>query len=208
MARLGGSVLVCVPTTHQEAAHLVLSSAAPEDVFSAESCLKIAGIDGRGVLGPSWHGFVDGAHFRPVEGAAGERVELDDPGLEALREACGEDEWAEAGFAHLEGLAYGFRQDGLMVAAGNMTGYRGVPADVGVMTHPAFRGRGLARRLVSYMTAEQLPTARVVRYRALQTNLASLAVAGLLGFVGRGENLAVRLKVAQPAAHRVNQSGS
>jgi hypothetical protein len=43
------------------------------------------------------------------------------------------------------------------------------------------------------MTAERLPTARVVRYRALQANLPSLAVASSLGFVGRGENLAVRL---------------
>ena len=172
------------------------SATAPEAVFSPESCRWIAGTDGQAVFGPSWHGFVDAAHFRPVAGATGDRVELDDPGLEALRRACYQDEWSEAGFAQLEGLAYGLRQGDLMVAAGNMTAYRGVPADVGVVTHPAFRGRGLARRLVSQMTAEQLPTARVVRYRALQTSVASLAVAGSLGFVGRGENLAVRFEAA------------
>ena len=80
------------------------------------------------------------------------------------------------------------------MAAGNMTEFRSMPADVGVITHPGFRGRGLARRLVSYMTAEQLPAVGVVRYRALQTNLPSLAIASSLGFVGRGENLAIRLK--------------
>ena len=61
---------------------------------------------------------------------------LTTPGWKRLRRACGEDEWAKAGFAHLEGLAYGLRQDGLMVAAGNMTDYRGVPADVGVSHAP------------------------------------------------------------------------
>jgi hypothetical protein len=136
MTRLGGSVLVFAPATHQAAARRVLSDVDPEDVFSAKSCLKIAGAEGRVVLGPSWHGLIDAAHFRPVEGATAERVELDDPGLEELCRACGEDKWAEAGFADLEGLAYGLRQDGLMVVAGNMTNYRGVPADVGVITHP------------------------------------------------------------------------
>ncbi len=196
VARLGGSVLVYTPPTHEAAARQVLSAAAPEDVFSAEFCLKIAGPQGQVVLGPSWHGFVDVAHFQAAEGAAGERVERDDPELEQLRQACGEKEWSEAGFADPEGLVYGLRQDGQMVAAGNMTEYRGMPADVGVITHPGFRGRGLARRVVSHMTAEQLPTAGIVRYRALQTNLPSLAVASSLGFVGRGENLAIRLKVA------------
>ncbi len=183
-------------TTHEAAARQVLSAAAPEDVFSAEFCLKIAGPQGQVVLGPSWHGFVDVAHFQAAEGAAGERVEREDPELEQLRQACGEKEWSEAGFSDTEGLVYGLRQDGQMVAAGNMTEYRGMPADVGVITHPGFRGKGLARRVVSHMTAEQLPTAGIVRYRALQTNQPSLAVASSLGFVARGENLAIRLKVA------------
>jgi predicted GNAT family acetyltransferase len=82
------------------------------------------------------------------------------------------------------------------VAAGNMTDYRAVLADVGVITHPRFRGRGFAQRLVSHMTQEQLPAVGVMRYRALQTNLASLAVARSLGFIGRGENLAIRLNGA------------
>ncbi len=62
-----------------------------------------------------------------------------------------------------------------------------MPADVGVVTHPAFRGRGLARRLVSYMVADQLPSVGVVRYRALQTNLAALVIATSLGFVGEAK---------------------
>lgn len=196
MARLGNSVLVYTPPSHEAVASQVLSASAPEDVFSTGSCLKIAGPDGQMVLGPSWHRFVDVAHFHAAEGAAGERVDREGRGLQELRWACGEDERSEAGFAHQDGLVYGLRQGALMVAAGNMTDYRGMPSDVGVITHPGFRGRGLARRLVSHMTEEQLPAAVVVRHRALQTNLPSLAVARSLGFIGRGENLAIRLKVA------------
>jgi GNAT superfamily N-acetyltransferase len=195
MARLGDSVLVYAPPSHEEAVRQVLSAAPPEGLFSPESCLKIAGSDGQVVLGPYWHGFVDAAHFRALEGA-GERVERDDPGLANLRRACDEQEWSEAGFGQPGELVYGLRLGGLMVAAGTMVDYRGMPADVGVITHPRFRSRGLARRLASRMTEEQLPAVGVVRYTAHETNLPSLAVARSLGFIGRGENLAIHLKAA------------
>jgi len=202
MARLDHSVLVYTPPTHFAAARQAISTTAPEELFTATSCLRIAGPDGQEVLGPSWHGFVDGARFRAAEGAFGEKLDPADHGLDELRRACGENEWAEAGFSHIvdgscvDAVVYGGREGGRLVAAGNMTDFRGMPADVGVVTHPAFRRRGLARRLVSRMTTDQLPDVGVVRYRALHTNLASLGVAGSLGFIGRGENLAVRLEPA------------
>jgi GNAT superfamily N-acetyltransferase len=192
MAHIRDSVLVYAPPSHKEAVRQVLSAAPPEGVFSPESCVKIAGPNSEAILGPYWHGFVDAAHFRAFEGA-GERVERDDPGLADLRRACGEDEWSEAGFLQ-EGPVYGLRLGDLMAAAGIMVDYRAMPADVGVITHPRFRGRGLARRLASRMTEEQLPAVGVVRYSALQTNLPSLAVARSLGFIGRGENLAIGVK--------------
>lgn len=110
MARLGRSVLVYAPPTHVGAARRALSAAAPEEIFSAESCLAIAGAEGRVVLGPSWHGFVDLAHFHACDSAVGERVERDDPTLEEFHHACGKDEWSEVGFAHAEGLIYALRQ--------------------------------------------------------------------------------------------------
>jgi GNAT superfamily N-acetyltransferase len=196
MARVGNSVLVYAPPSHEAIARQVLSATAPEDIFSSTTCLKIAGSDGQVVLGPSWHGFIDVAHFQAAQGAAGERVDRADPALRELRRACGDREWFEAGFGDTEGLFYALRRDGGIVSAGNMTDYRTMPADVGVLTHPERRGRGMAQRLVSHMTQERLPDVGVVRYRALQTNLPSLAVARSLGFIGRGENLAIRLKPA------------
>lgn len=194
MAHLGSAVFVYAPASHQAGAKKALAMASPDDAFTASTCRLIAQGDGDKVLGPSWHGFADVAIFRPAEGAGGQIITADDPQLDELRRACGTAEWAEAGFAHTDGHLYGLREDGRLVAAGDMTDYRGRPADVGVITHPAMRGRGLARRLVSYMVSTHLPAAGVVRYRALTTNYASLAVARPLGFIGRGQNLAVRLR--------------
>lgn len=194
MVRLGNTVLVYVPASHEAGAKSALAAASPDDAFTASTCRLIAQGEGEVVLGPSWHGFADEAHFRPVEDADGERIAVDDPQLDELRGVCGYEEWAEAGFGHAGGYLYGLGESGRLVAAGNMTDYRGRPADVGVLTHPAMRGRGLARRLVSYMVATHLPAAGIVRYRALTTNHASLAVARSLGFMGRGHNLALRFR--------------
>jgi predicted GNAT family acetyltransferase len=83
-----------------------------------------------------------------------------------------------------------------IVAAGNMTEWRGLPADVGVLTHPAHRGRGFAGRLVGAMVSAVLPTVGVVRYRALVSNHASLAVAQRLGFEQYGQDYRTRRRSA------------
>ena len=73
-----------------------------------------------------------------------------------------------------------------------MTEWRGLPSDVGVLTEPSQRGRGFASRLVGTMVADALLVAGVVRYRALASNGASLAVAERLGFEPYGQNLRAR----------------
>ena len=75
-----------------------------------------------------------------------------------------------------------------------MSDFDGHPADVGLVTHPAHRGRGHGTRLAGAMITDALERTGVVRYRALFTNAASLAIAARLGFVGDGANIAVRLR--------------
>lgn len=73
-----------------------------------------------------------------------------------------------------------------------MTEWRGVPADVGVLTDPSQRNRGIAGRLAGAMAADALPIVGVARYRALASNAASLAVARRIGFEPYGENFRAR----------------
>lgn len=144
-------------------------------------------------LGPSQHAYLDlaGTSFagdpdvRPVEG--------DDASVVALRAAVGDEDWHEGGFGDDRGEdRWWVLGDGL--AAGNMTDFAGAPTDVGLVTHPDHRGRGLAARVAGTMLAwardEGYETAR---YRALTANVASLRVAEKLGFTPFGANVAVRL---------------
>ncbi len=145
------------------------------------------------VFGPSWHGFTDAAHFVPVVRGAGRRLDRGDPLLAGLRQACGETEWAEGGFADPDGVIYRVQEYGYLAAAGNLTPFRGSAADVGLLTRPAARGRGLAKQVAGQMVAGALPAAGIIRYRALVTNSPPLAIARSLGFVGYGQNRIARL---------------
>ena len=193
MAAVGACVLVYCPGRLRARAAAVLASTSPPLLFSAGTCARIAAVDRTQVFGPSWHGFTDAAHFTPAVTGAGRLLDRRDRLLAGLREACGQADWAEGGFDDPDGVIYGIEEDGCLAAAGNLTPFRGYPADIGLLTHPAARGRGFAKQIAVQMIADALRAAGIIRYRALVTNAPSLAIAQSLGFAGYGKNLIARL---------------
>jgi GNAT superfamily N-acetyltransferase len=180
MFRITGATLVYCPEWLRDRAMDVVAETRPEAAFGVTLCARIADVAESEVHGPAWHGFVDRARFATARGGAGagdgHRVDRHDSLLDELRRACGDADWGEGGFfddaTAFDDVRYAIEEDGRLVAAGNLTAYRGLPADVGLVTRPDARGRGLAKRL---------------------TNTASLRVAQSLGFEGRGQNYRVRL---------------
>jgi len=193
LGHIGDVVLVYCPDQLRSRAAAVIAATPPGELFTARSCAAIAGVPERHVIGPSWHGFTDASHFTPACPPGGRRLDRDDPLLADLRAACGDDDWADSAMADPDGVAYGLEEDGRLAAAGNLTPFRGHPADIGLLTRPDARGRGLATRIAVQMICDALPTAGIVRYRALITNTPSLAIARSLGFAGCGQNLVARV---------------
>ena len=192
MAGVRAAVLVYCPGRLRPRAAAVLASTPPGHLFTpgawpgSPASVKPRFSDRRGTGSP-----MPGTS-RPLSPAPGAGWAAVIRCWAGLREACGEAEWAEGGFADPDGVLYGIEEDGL-VTAGNLTLFRGYPADVGLLTHPAARGRGLARQIAVQMIGDALPAAGIIRYRALATNSPSLAIARSLGFAGYGQNLIARL---------------
>jgi len=161
----------------------------PDEVFDPDVAGHFA--DGL-ILGPSWHGYLDATSFVKPEPCDARRLQ-DGPLVDAFKGDIAPDEWSEGGFGHELDVAYGCFDGDELVAMGNMTDFAGHPADVGLVTHPKARGKGYGTRLAGAMIADALETIEVLRYRALFTNLPSMAVARKLGFVGEGANIVVRL---------------
>jgi GNAT superfamily N-acetyltransferase len=193
MASVGPAVFVYCHDQLQSRAAAVMAAVPAGELFTARTCATITGLTERDIHGPSWHGFIDAAHFTPAVPPRGNRLDRADPLLAGLRISCGEEEWAEGGFADPDAIAYGIEEHGRLVAAGNLTPFRGHPADVGLLTRPSARGRGLARQVAVRMINDALPAAGIVRYRALASNAPSLAIARSLGFADYGQNLIGRL---------------
>jgi RimJ/RimL family protein N-acetyltransferase len=199
---LDDTCVVVVRPDELEAARAALSGVDAGVAFTADALRRLVGSGAR-VDGPSWHSYVTEQTFRGGADPAVEPIDGGDPSLLAFLEDNDIAEWAESGFPLQPGSAdaqttrfWVLREGRRIVAAGNMTEWRGLPADVGVLTHPNVRGQGLATRLAGTMVADMLPTVEVARYRALATNHASLAVALRLGFESYGQNYRAR----RPAA--------
>ena len=149
-------------------------------------------------LGPSQHAYLHrDDHVAPAT-ATTRRVHPDE--LSSLRDSVPAEEWAEGGFGHDDDVTWAAYDGAVLVAAGNLTDFDGRPADIGLVTHPDHRGRGHALRVTRDMTTSAIVDhgATVVRYRALVTNAASVAVARNAGFVAYGCNVAVRLASNTP----------
>jgi len=141
------------------------------------------------VLGPSVHAYLDSPAGLPDPDGV---VEVDRGALAGLRDACQPTEWGEAGFGHT-GRLFALYEGGTVVAAGNLTDWRNVPSDVGLVTHPDQRGRGYGLRVGAHVSRIAIAEAGIARYRALAGNVASRHIARRLGFVEYGSNLTIRL---------------
>lgn len=133
--------------------------------------------------GPSVHAFTDEEPgVINIPGVTILPARIDD--IHDLRAKVPAGEWAEAGFAGVD-VAPIWRatsSDKLTLAAANLTSFNGAPTDVGVLTHPDFPGRRLAAAVASAATHHAVRHHRLARWRALSTNIASLRLAGTLGF--------------------------
>lgn len=85
-------------------------------------------------------------------------------------------------------LAFGTFSDGRLVAAASMYPWRGTRlADLGIITLPAERGNGFARRTVRAISSMALQLGYEPQYRCQRDNVASAALAESAGFVRFGE---------------------
>jgi predicted GNAT family acetyltransferase len=83
--------------------------------------------------------------------------------------------------------------DGVLAAAAGYEVWGETIAHIAVVTHPAFRGRGLGAAAVSRIAAEAVERGLLAQYRTLEANAPSLAIADRLGFQPYARSLAVRL---------------
>lgn len=146
------------------------------------------------VLGPSCHAFTD---HEPPPNLVRSSVDVHRVAKDALgglRSLVSAAEWDESGLGgHEDAPAWrAVTADGDTAAGSILTPFDGLPADVGVLTAPPFRGSGAATAVAGAAVAFAAREFGIVRWRALTANLASRRVSEHLGFEPDCLQLAVR----------------
>lgn len=151
------------------------------------------------VVGPAQILCADAGTLRAAPGDAPVPLldPADGPALERLRRAVDATEWEHGGSIEVGAHPVaGVFADGELVTVAGYDVWGGRIAHLGVVTHPAHRGRGLGASAVQRVARAALDAGLVPQYRALASNVASLRIAAGRGFVPYAVSLAVRLRVA------------
>jgi len=167
----------------------------PEGVFDRAFLAGVFGDAVERTIGPAWLGYADDMDLQPVEAHGVRFLDADDDvALHRLAQACSETEWEHSGIHFDRPPVYGcLRGDEILAAAGyELWGER--LAHIGVVTHPAHRGRGCGKAVVSAIAANALREGLVPQYRTLESNTASVAIARSVGFQEYAVTIAVRFR--------------
>jgi GNAT superfamily N-acetyltransferase len=192
--RHGPACILSVPAPLVARVAPAIQAWTPDQVFDRDALAGLFGVTSARIIGPAWQGYADAGDFRPADARG--TLPLgpgDEDALRRLAEICGAIAWEHSALRIGQPETFGYVVDGELVAAGNLTPEGERYCAVGILTHPAHRGQGYARAIVSAMTAHGLAGGRVLRYQTLCANAPALAVARALGYAAYATTLAVRL---------------
>jgi GNAT superfamily N-acetyltransferase len=147
------------------------------------------------VVGPAFHASVAPDCFVPHPDPEVRALGADDVAREeALRAACPAESWQDGGPATPDAPRWGCFREARLVALAHQRAWPGDACDVGVITHPRWRGRGCGTGAASAAVEAALAEGRLVLYQTLVANTAAVSLAQALGFDPYATHLAVRFR--------------
>lgn len=188
-----GGLVISVPADEYAYVLDAVASPSTDDLFEAGRLALL--FDGRveRIVGPASLAYVDEATFAPAVGAHVRMLgERDRTAVEAMRAACDPEEW-EHGDIDFDRNSVCGAFEGAALASVASWEDRGGLANVGVVTHPAHRGRGHARAAAGAIIERLLREGALPQWQTLVSNAPSLAVGRALGCIELYRSIAIRL---------------
>jgi len=154
------------------------------------------------VVGPAFIGYADASTFcdgsgdgaRVLDGGDGDRE-----AIAGLRAACGPSAWEQGG-ADGADTTVGIFVDGALATLASYEIWSERIAHIGIITHPAQRGRGLGGAAVAAIARLAIARGLVAQYRTLVANAPSMAIARRLGFQRYAFTLSIRTDGRAPVS--------
>jgi len=146
------------------------------------------------MVGPAFIGYADATTLQPYHSSAVRLLTERDAGAyTVLRDACPAIDWEHGGSAFGEQRLVGAFVDDQLAALAGCERWGTQIAHIAVVTHPAYRGRGYGKGVVSVLSETVLQDGLIPQYRTLRSNTASMSIVAELGFVAYADSMAVLL---------------
>jgi GNAT superfamily N-acetyltransferase len=158
----------------------------PADLLNPKFWKSLEPTADRRMTGPVVHSYTDRQIAPPRS------VESIEPSAVAgWEDAVSPKKWRASGFAGDVAHAFAIRSGDAIAAASNLTKFMGGSSNVGVLTHPAYRGRGFASRVARAATAYAVEHEGMARFRYDADHARSRSVARSLTFEDYSEQLTI-----------------
>ena len=180
--RHADGLIVSVPPSVPEVERAKLRQAPPAVAFDPKFLAKVFVVSTDKVTGPGWVGIVDLQDFKPIQSTARLLSDADEVAIGKLAEACGEVAWQRSTLLQIRQPLFGLFQGPDLVAASGYVVMGNVLAYIGVIAHPAHRGKGYAKMVVSSAVAEAFRRELVAQLRTTHANESAIALAQSIGF--------------------------
>jgi RimJ/RimL family protein N-acetyltransferase len=191
--RRKGSCVVSCPRSIFKKLRADLRMVSIEELFDAKVLSRLLP-QATKIIGPAWIGYLDEESSILAESSADVLTGASLlKRLPELQHDCNAVEWEHSGLGNSNEFIAGYELNGKVAAAAGYERWGSRLAHIGVITHPAYRGKGLGRRVVREAARHAVGQQLVPQYRTLFANAAAMRIAESLQFKKYGESIAVRL---------------
>jgi hypothetical protein len=191
--RHGDACILSVPESTPEIERSKLRAAKPAQVFDAQFLARVFVINSDKVTGPAWVGVADRSSFMPMKSEARLLTAADEAAMRELAEGCGETAWKQSKIAVDRQTNFGLFVGGKLVAASGYLNMGGLLAYIGVITHPARRGKGYAKSVVTASMTHAIEKNLFPMWRTVDAHETAVRLAGAMGFQKYASTLDVQL---------------
>ena len=193
-AKLGDTCIVSAPEVLLTSLRQALFNLDCAHTFNQKVIAETLGGKLDRMIGPAWIGQIDISSFRPCHGTETRMLSGDDwPHLEMLLASCTDEESDHSSLEAGRSPTVGVFKDGILVAAAGYEVLFEIVAHIGVLTHPKYRGQGMAKKVISAITEVALAANLGIQFQTLCSNIPSVRSAESLGFRKFAETIAARV---------------
>ena len=189
----GSTCVLCVPSSEVEDTTKRAAAYSASSLLNDDNLRIVLGRPIHHTIGPAYQGYVDRKEFSPQFSPEVRQISKSSPELGRLQKVCDSTAWYHSAIDPTGSALFAYVLNGAIVAVAHYSMWTDDTASIGVLTHPAHRGRGHGKAVVSAAIADAFERGHLVVLQTLESNVAAVGIAKAIGTRDYARTVAVHL---------------